>query len=259
MKIILRGAAAAVALGLLLSLLVPSISQRTKHLEARCFDTLGWSLLGTPLEHSTVVRRAMADYLGLNFYRDANAALPAYVPHRVVFLGDSMIGIWAGLYPQTFFPGRGYLGRGIASQTTASLRWRFPSDVLALHPETMVLLVGINDLLMGDAARPRQTRGNYEYLVQQSKQNHIRVVLCSVLPVTGDLRSLTPGIRSTNAWLQQLAMREEVPYVDFYSALASPNGDYLPGLSDDRLHPNAAGYALMEQVALRTLNATAPN
>jgi lysophospholipase L1-like esterase len=38
-------------------------------------------------------------------------------------------------------------------------------------------------------------------------------------------------------------------FADYHTALADPAGAMKPGLSNDGVHPNAAGYAVMEPIA----------
>src|ERR1700744_4081985 len=54
----------------------------------------------------------MNDFGELNRYREANAQLKTGVPdeHRVIFFGDSITDAWK---LDTYFPGKGYINRGI--------------------------------------------------------------------------------------------------------------------------------------------------
>ena len=54
-----------------------------------------------------------------------------------------------------------------------------------------------------------------------------------------------PKIVELNSWMRQYAAINGFIYVDYHSALAGPNLGYKPGLSDDDMHPNAKGFALM--------------
>lgn len=232
-----------------------------KHLEWRCFDHIAWWILDTPLERSELVRGVMSDYLGLNMYQKANAALPQVDQHRVVFYGDSITFFWSTRYPQDFFPGRGYIDRSCAGQTTASLRWRYPLDVAALHPKTVVLLAGVNDLFK-DPIDTGQTEDNIRFMVEEGRRHNIRTILCSLLPVTrtpaGNTTDFATPVRALNTWLRQYAQEQHLTYIDYYDTLAAPDGKYLAGYSDDGLHPNGAGYTVMENMAMKTLDAVRP-
>jgi len=94
------------------------------------------------------MQQRLADWPELQRYRDANARLPAAVPGqpRVVLFGDSITEGWGREGSATFFPGKGWLNRGISGQTTAQMLVRFPQDVLALKPRVVVILAGTNDI-----------------------------------------------------------------------------------------------------------------
>src|ERR1044071_5464973 len=70
----------------------------------------------------------MDDFGDLERYREANSKLPlpAQGERRVVFLGDSITEAWK---LEEFFPGKGYINRGIGGQTTPQMLIRFRTDV----------------------------------------------------------------------------------------------------------------------------------
>jgi lysophospholipase L1-like esterase len=215
---------------------------------------------GTSAQNAAWAEWLLAGFAQLDRYRDANRALPPAPPDRVVLYGDSLTDYWVTHAPETFFPGRGYIGRGIAGQATPELLWRFQQDVLDLHPRTVVLLGGTNDIvLIGRYIGPNETRANLEKMVQLAQQRGIRVVLCSLLPVAyaGSYRQsrATTQIKALNAWLRGYAEQHQLAYVDYFDALAGPDGSLPPAFSPDGLHPNLAGYRIMERLLQQTLDA----
>jgi lysophospholipase L1-like esterase len=58
-----------------------------------------------------------------------------------------------------------------------------------------------------------------------------------------------PEIRELNGWLRQYAAQQHLVYLDYYSAMADPDGAMKPGLSSDGVHPTQAGYAVMAPLA----------
>ncbi len=49
-----------------------------------------------------------------------------------------------------------------------------------------------------------------------------------------------------NDWLELYGKANAITVVDYHSLLQAANGDqYVPSLTDDGVHPNAAGFALM--------------
>ena len=199
-------------------------------------------------------RKMLADWPQLGRYAAANKGLPARQAGRVVFYGDSITDAWAQPgNAATFFPGKPYVGRGISGQTTPQMVVRFQQDVVDLHPEAVVILAGTNDIAGNTGPMtPEMTEENFKAMAEMGKANGIRVVICSILPV-GDYpwrRGLTPApkIEAINGWLKEYAAKEGLTYVDYWTAMADASGAMKDGLSVDGVHPNAAGYAIMERL-----------
>ena len=56
-----------------------------------------------------------------------------------------------------------------------------------------------------------------------------------------------------NTWLRDYATREHMVYADYYAALEDGHGGLRATLSEDGVHPNAAGYAAMRPIALAAI------
>jgi lysophospholipase L1-like esterase len=193
------------------------------------------------------------DWAQFGRYRDADAALTPSAPGRVVFFGDSITDSWIH-NGGTFFPGKPYVNRGIGGQTTPQMLIRFRQDVVDLHPETVVILAGTNDIAGNTGPSTlKMIEDNFRSMVEIAKANHIRVILSSVLPVADypwrPGLEPAPKIQSLNVWLRSYAAEQKLTYLDYYSAMVDANGGMKPGISHDGVHPNAAGYAIMEPMA----------
>ena len=207
---------------------------------------------------SEAMRKKLEDWPQLGRYADANAALPATEPGRVVFYGDSITDAWVK-NGGTFFPGKPYVNRGISGQTTEQMVVRFRQDVINLHPQTVVILAGTNDIA-GNTGPETQAmiEDNFRSMVDLARANNIRVVLASVLPAAAYPWKPSAGnpaekIRAINDWLKSYASSQNIAYLDYYSAMVGPDGGMKPGISIDGVHPNAAGYAIMEPLAEKAL------
>ena len=191
------------------------------------------------------------DWGGLRRYRAANAALPSprADENRVVFYGNSITDGWARLFP-TAFPGKPYVGRGIGGQTTPQMLVRFHQDVVALNPKVVVILAGTNDIAGNTGLSTLEMiEDNLMAMTEIAKQHRIRVVLSSVLPVFDypwkpGLQP-APKIIALNAWMKQYASDVGETYLDYHTAMADARAGLPPGLANDGVHPNAAGYAMM--------------
>lgn len=176
------------------------------------------------------------------------------VPNRVVFYGDSITDNWGRKFG-SFFPGKPYVNRGISGQTTAQMLLRFQQDVVHLAPAAVVILAGSNDVAENTGpSTDAQIEDNFRSMVAIALYNHIRVILGSIPPA--DRFPWNPAIhpaeriRTLNAWLRSYAGEHQLVYLDYYSALATPEGAMKPDLAVDKaVHPNDAGYAIMQPLA----------
>jgi acyl-CoA thioesterase-1 len=194
------------------------------------------------------------DWAGLGRYRTENARVgpPAPGENRVVFLGDSITDFWT--QRGRFFPGRPYLDRGISGQTTPQMLVRFRQDVIALRPKVVVILAGTNDVAGNTGpATPEMIEDNLTSMAELAKANGIKVVLASVTPVFD--YPWKPGLHPAekiavlNAWIRGYAARTGCVYLDYFAAMSDGRQGMKAEYSDDGVHPNAAGYAVMEPLA----------
>jgi lysophospholipase L1-like esterase len=208
--------------------------------------------------------KILHDWPNLARYAEANAALaaPAKFELRVVFMGDSITDAWVSPEYGGFFPGKPYVDRGISGQTTPQMLIRFRPDVIALQPKAVVILAGTNDIAGNTGPMTLgEIEGNLASMAELARTNKIRVVLASVLPVSNyghdrqgnplDMRVNRPPekILELNAWIKKYAADNGHTYLDYFSAMVDEQGLLQQNLSEDGLHPNAKGYAVMSPLA----------
>jgi lysophospholipase L1-like esterase len=210
----------------------------------------------------SLVEQRYSDWGYLAKFRDADKELPppAADETRVVFMGDSITEGWGMKATATspargvFFPGKPYLNRGISGQTSPQMLVRFRQDVIDLKPKVVLILAGTNDIAENTGKMTlEETEGNLESMVELARANKIRPVLCSVLPSTDFWwhKGLQPAskIKALNEWIKMYAAKNDIVYVDYYSAMVNEEGGLKKELSPDGVHPNAAGYAIMAPLA----------
>ena len=201
----------------------------------------------------TAAPRPLADWAGLERYRDEDAAVPPAnkkLP-RVIFLGDSITEAWelgdAAVAAEV-------LNRGIGGQTTPQMLVRFRQDVINLKPAVVHIMAGTNDIAGNTGPTTLAAiEDNLMSMVELAQANHIRVVLASVPPAVdfGWRQGLQPArkIVALNNWIRSYAARQGLVYADYYAALADARQGFKAALSDDGVHPNKAGYAAMNPLA----------
>jgi lysophospholipase L1-like esterase len=207
-------------------------------------------------------RQLLLDWGGLTQYGSENTELPQN-QNRVVFFGDEITEKW-GKGKRPFFPGKPYLNRGIARQTTAQMLVRFRQDVIDLKPKVVVIAAGTNDIGRVMGPSPEGTMAeHFMSMVELAKVHGIRVVLASVTPVCDCFVQMTPRrppgrILGLNAWLRTYAKASGSHYLDYYSALAS--GRFMrKEFTIDGFLPNDAGYAAMEPLAEQAIRKALEN
>jgi lysophospholipase L1-like esterase len=201
------------------------------------------------------VHKLLTDWAGLTHYGSENSELRAPRPgeNRVVFLGDQVTEMWSD-----FFPGKPYLNRGIAGQTSPQMLVRFRQDVINLQPKVVVIQAGTNDLASVTGPSTEGMMGeNIKSMAELAKVHGIKVVLASVLPVCDCVRKQT-GLRpqgkiiGLNGWIKDYAGESGSVYLNYYSALAEGR-DFKKDLTVDGLLPNQAGYRVMAPLAEKAI------
>ncbi|GAB3722415.1 SGNH/GDSL hydrolase family protein [Hymenobacter agri] len=194
------------------------------------------------------------DWAYLERYAAANQRLPAPRPGRprVVIIGNSITEGWVKA-DSAFFQGNTYeyVGRGISGQTSGKTLVRFRADVLDLHPAVVVLLVGTNDIAENSGPyNPQTTMNNLMSMCELARAHGVRVVLGSVAPATDFWwrKGLNPApkILALNQQLRAYATRQHFAYYDMHSALKDEQNGLRKAYGDDGVHPNLAGYRVME-------------
>ena len=92
---------------------------------------------------------------------------------------------------------------------------------------------------------------NIRAMVDLAKAHRIRVVLASLTPAAPKQAGPDPVARlnALNDKLRKLAAEERVVYLDYNSKMQGPGGLMPKALTNDGLHPNRAGYAVMRPLA----------
>jgi lysophospholipase L1-like esterase len=197
------------------------------------------------------------DWAGLCRYRTANkAALAAGASTRIVFMGDSITENW-NLSDAAFFE-EGIVNRGISGQTSSQMLVRFRADVVALHPKMVHILAGTNDVAGNTGPLTAQDfKNNIMSMVDLARANGITVVLGSIPPAAAfnwrPESKPVPIIKELNRWLRDYAREKGLRYVDYYAALAGPDGELRSDLGNEGVHPNRKGYEIMRGLAEESL------
>ena len=94
-------------------------------------------------------------------------------------------------------------------------------------------------------------------MCELAKQNGIKVIVCSVLPALEFQwkkgMEPAPKVVELNKIIKSYAEKNKLFYVDYYSAMVNEKMGLKDELCTDGVHPNEAGYAVMEPILEKTI------
>jgi len=199
------------------------------------------------------------DWANMKRFQEDNkkAGLPKANENRVVFMGNSITEGWSNSDP-SFFEGKPYINRGISGQTTPQMVLRLKQDVVDLKPKVVVILAGINDIAGNTGPMTlEQIRDNLIAMAQLAKANNIKVVLSSVIPAYDF--PWRPGMEpagkvvALNKMIKEYADKNNIVYLDYFSAMADERNGLKKELGYDGVHPNLEGYKIMAPLAEKAI------
>lgn len=200
------------------------------------------------------------ELINLKRYEKQNAELapPAKNEKRVVFIGNSITDGWASQRPD-FFKENNFVGRGIGGQTSPQLLSRFRQDVINLKPKAVVINIGTNDVAQNTGPYdPEFTLGNIKSMAELAKANGIKVILSSVTPAgeypwRKEIKNVPEKIMALNEAIKAYAKENKFAYIDYFEKMRDENNALIGGYGTDGVHPNAEGYAVMEELAKKVI------
>jgi lysophospholipase L1-like esterase len=195
-----------------------------------------------------------SDWANFEKYASDNlrVGLPKPGEKRVVFMGNSITEGWK-LEDPGFFSSNSYVNRGISGQTTPQMLLRFRADVIDLKPRLVVILAGINDIAENNGPISlEQTMANIKSMAELAKANHIKVILCSVLPANRFpwRPQILPAekVIALNKLIRQYCSDKKIPYADYFTGMVDSKNGLDEKYTNDAVHPTLAGYKKMEEI-----------
>lgn len=219
------------------------------------------ALFISALLFTTVVLHAQnRDWANINRYKTNNKELvEAKKQIETVFIGNSITEGWVTLDP-VFFTNNNYEGRGISGQISAQMLLRMREDVIKLKPRVVVINAGTNDIAENaNVYDPEITLGNIISMVQLAQANNIKVVLGSVLPTNHfrwnpNIEDVAVKVIDLNNKIKNYADSNNIPYIDYHTALKDKDNGLDAKYGEDGVHPNIDGYHIMEPLAKEAID-----
>ena len=179
-------------------------------------------------------------------YEAADSTNPP--PHNgIVFVGSSSIRLWKTLardFPEFKVINRGFGGSAIADSAAFAER-----IVLPYQPRMVVLYAGDNDLAGGKP--PEQVTADFKVFAQKihAALPKARIAFIAIKPSPARW-NLAKKIKAANRMIESFCRQDERRiYIDVYQPMLGADGQPRAELFvEDRLHMNAAGYALWTEL-----------
>ncbi|MBX3064326.1 MAG: SGNH/GDSL hydrolase family protein [Anaerolineae bacterium] len=231
---------------------------------------LNWFLFGLARGYYNEIGSVRLDPYELAQYPQTERPVLLASDRLVLFYGDSRAESWTP--PQ--IAGFSFITRGIVAQTTAQVLGRFDQHVVPLHPDVIVLQVGINDLRFVPIFPERAEQiisdciSNIDALIARSREVGAMVVITTIFPAAETpfqrrwqwSDAAYEAIKRVNDHLRSL-QREGVYVLDSYTILVDPATELVqPPYVDSFMHINDAGYKALNNTlaALLTKLANTP-
>ncbi len=202
------------------------------------------------------------DWPNLKRFKKANVTIKLTEDNnRVVFMGNSITEFWR---PEFFKENTSFVNRGISGQTTPQMLLRFRQDVIDLNPSKVVILGGINDIAKNTGPSTiNMIYNNIVSMAELAETHNIEVILCSVLPANDFpwRPEIKPALKviELNTLISNYAKKNDIRYIDYYSAMVDDKKGLRGDLGNDGVHPNAKGYIIMEDLILPAISSTQKN
>ncbi len=171
----------------------------------------------------------------------------------VLFVGSSSIRLWKSLpkdLPQYRVINRGFGGSQIADATHFADR-----IILPYRPSVIILHAGSNDLAAGKT--PEEVCADFGAFVEKihSVMPEIPIAFLSINPTPARWSQAEKQKAANQLIRKYIASKQRLAYIDQWNALLTSDGQPRPDLHiADRLHPNAAGYAIRAKLVTTYLD-----
>lgn len=184
--------------------------------------------------------RGVKRFLGPNLVAIGDSILSAAssYPRKDYYQANSYLNHWSMLSGGRFIQ---MANRGIGGNTTSQMLTRFQDDVLSLKPDWVLVAGGTNDLTT--TGIPRALR-NLSTMWDMATDAGAGAIAC-LIPAKNTQDN---DVQRMNYMIRTEAEKRGVPIIDLYTPTVDPaSGVWKTGLSDDGVHPNAAGALAIAQ------------
>jgi lysophospholipase L1-like esterase len=204
------------------------------------YETIKEVIVEVPVEvivYETITKtKWRTEYINV----EVEIEVPIYVDYveNIVFVGDSITNnFYIPIQDET----TRYFNMGVNGKRTSYVLETI-NDIMALQPDKIFLMIGINDIKGGETYET--IIDNYDDIIFEmiTTAPNLELYVYSVLPVSESV--LTSGIIPiVNAHIEQRAdLYKQVHYIDLHSLFVDDNGYLQEELTKDGVHLRGIGY-----------------
>ena len=147
---------------------------------------------------------------------------------------------------------------GVNGERSDQIAERFDRDVLAHHPQAVVIIAGVNDVYQGRAVD--HVTAQLDAMYARARAAGIPVIAGTIVPYNTATADQNARMHAINTWIRRFAHENpgDVWCADTRLAAAEPGDiDRLSG-SPDGLHPDIDGYRRMADALAPVIGAALP-
>ncbi len=170
----------------------------------------------------------------------------------IAFVGDSI----TERFPvEKYFPGQKVANRGIGGDTMGgSNGWglmdRLDACVYNLNPKTLILMIGINDIVWVSSQSVEDKILRHDYLLWTLRKNlpNTKIYVVSCTPCKGKYAKYNEQTLKFNAGMKAHVQKYGIKYIDIYDLFKDEKGMLKEDLAADDIHLSPKGYELITTV-----------
>lgn len=162
-----------------------------------------------------------------------------------LFVGSSSIRLWNTL--EEDFEGHRVINRGFGGSSLPDVIRYAGQIILPYKPAQVIIYCGENDLAASDTISAETVSLRFRQLFSMIRARYRKVPIAFISIKPSPSRAhLLPKMKEANRLIREfLATEKRTKYIDVFSLMLTPEGTPREELFvDDRLHMNAAGYAI---------------
>jgi lysophospholipase L1-like esterase len=169
--------------------------------------------------------------------------------HAILFVGSSSFTKWKDV--QEYFPKYTIINRGFGGSILLDVI-RYEKDIIfPYQPKQIVIYCGENDVASSDTITPEMVLGRVKQLITDIRKEFpkVNIAFISLKPAPSRWR-MKDRMMASNALIKKyLKKKRNTEFINVWDAMLDAEGNPIADIFiEDKLHMNAKGYAIWQQL-----------